>query len=467
MTAGLTTFREVAVALEVPGAIGVPVSPATVIIPGVTRYDTREQRTKYRPTTLNGTAYPYRSTTSTFAFAPQRFEAQASAEALPYILGMALRGAVSGVSDADPTPRYRWRYRPTGNAEDAPDLRTFYAKDTSGNFQYPSTFGTNFTLGGRVDEAFTVQSDLVGQKEVWPSGVMGSPAEIDPFHPFPFAGLTQGRGGLYIDGAASGVPIGTTRFPGCLRSVQLSFDSFMYHRCQALYYTDLHQRALNPRLQLEMEVNSRANDSLSLLAPFKADQRLVVRLLVVGPRVIRTVTAPGAAPTVGASGAGATLAAGSYMARYTWVTEAGESPWSAESAPQAVTLGQTLDVTVPAFPVGVIGWNLYLTPPGGGAGTETGPQNAAPYTGVLAHFGTPYVAKAAAPLVNGATVNDVLQVDYVGQILEPSVIGSNNADGVETVTFTLESEPDVQVPSSGYASGVLDISVYNAMAALL
>lgn len=461
MTAGLMTFREVAAALETPGAIGVPVSPATIIIPGVTKYDTREQRTKYRPTTLNGTLYPYRTTTTTFAFAPQRLEGQAGAESLPYVLGMALKGGVVPVSDGGVAPRYRWRYLPTGSAEDAPDLRTLYAKDTAGNFQYPSTFGSNFSLTGRVDEALTYSSDLVGQKENWPAGGMGTPGEIDPFHPFPFSGLAVGQGGLFIDPAGSGV-LGATRFPGCLRSFTVNFDSFMYHRCQSQYYTAVHQRGLNPRLQLEMEVNSGANDSLSLLAPYKADTRLLVRLLVVGQQIIRTAPAPTTAPAVvNTVAAGATLAPGDYRTRYTLVTEAGESPWSSEAAPTTIATGEALDFTVPALPAGAIGWNAYISPVGGAVGSETGPQNAVPFAGTTGRISAAYVAKSPAPVVNGATVNDVLQLDYAGQILEPSVIGANNADGVETVTFTLESEPDSQL-----GGGVLDLSVYNALATL-
>jgi len=71
----------------------------------------------------------------------------------------------------------------------------------------------------------------------------------------------------------------------------------------------------------------------------------------------------GTAPTV-ASGSsvgasGGTVAAGTYYIKYTWLTATGETVAGPEKT-QAVTAGQTLIITPPAFPTGVYGANVYV-----------------------------------------------------------------------------------------------------------
>lgn len=71
----------------------------------------------------------------------------------------------------------------------------------------------------------------------------------------------------------------------------------------------------------------------------------------------------GTAPTVAASSSvgasGGTLTAGTYYIKYTWLTATGETVAGPEKT-QAVTAGQTLIVTPPAFPAGVYGANIYV-----------------------------------------------------------------------------------------------------------
>lgn len=78
----------------------------------------------------------------------------------------------------------------------------------------------------------------------------------------------------------------------------------------------------------------------------------------------RKIDNNGVAPTtasgssVGASGG--TIAAGTYYIKYTWLTATGETVAGPEKT-QAVTAGQTLIVTPPAFPTGVYGANVYVS----------------------------------------------------------------------------------------------------------
>src|SRR5271165_3143827 len=80
---------------------------------------------------------------------------------------------------------------------------------------------------------------------------------------------------------------------------------------------------------------------------------------------------PSTQATVSVSGSGGLLAAGTYYAQYTFVDPFGETLAGGESAQFTVAAGQVPTVTLPALPVGVQAINLYLTAPGGAAGTET------------------------------------------------------------------------------------------------
>jgi hypothetical protein len=72
-----------------------------------------------------------------------------------------------------------------------------------------------------------------------------------------------------------------------------------------------------------------------------------------------TVTV-GAAPTLSAVAGTATLPAATYYVRYTYVTDKGETAASAESS-LAITLGQNLQIAVPALPTHATSINIYIS----------------------------------------------------------------------------------------------------------
>lgn len=78
-----------------------------------------------------------------------------------------------------------------------------------------------------------------------------------------------------------------------------------------------------------------------------------------------TFTAAGAA-----AGSGSSLAAGTYQVKVTAVNDAGESSPVASTAVSGLTAGQNIDVTIGSAPAGVKYWKLYVSAPGGAAGTE-------------------------------------------------------------------------------------------------
>ncbi len=91
-----------------------------------------------------------------------------------------------------------------------------------------------------------------------------------------------------------------------------------------------------------------------------------------GVRAIASgASAPAATFTVSGAGAGSgsTFAAGTYQVKVTAVNDSGESAPVASSA-VVLTLGQNLDVTLGSVPAGVKVWKLYVSAPGGAAGTE-------------------------------------------------------------------------------------------------
>lgn len=77
-----------------------------------------------------------------------------------------------------------------------------------------------------------------------------------------------------------------------------------------------------------------------------------------------TFTASGAAASTGS-----TFAAGVYQVKVTAINDSGESAPVASGA-VTLTVGQNIDVTIGSVPAGVKSWKLYVSAPGGAAGTE-------------------------------------------------------------------------------------------------
>lgn len=84
----------------------------------------------------------------------------------------------------------------------------------------------------------------------------------------------------------------------------------------------------------------------------------------IGWRLLQTIADATTAPTVTNGASGGTITAGTYYVKYTWVSTNGETKPSSETS-KAITLGQTLITTVPAFPSGVYKAKVYV-------GTATG-----------------------------------------------------------------------------------------------
>lgn len=69
-------------------------------------------------------------------------------------------------------------------------------------------------------------------------------------------------------------------------------------------------------------------------------------------------------------GTGGKLAAGTIQVKLTAVNDAGESAPIQEAAGVVITAGQNLQLAISSVPAGVKSWKVYLSAPGGAAGTE-------------------------------------------------------------------------------------------------
>jgi hypothetical protein len=133
---------------------------------------------------------------------------------------------------------------------------------------------------------------------------------------------------------------------------------------------------------------------------------------------------PAAGPGLAVSGTTGTLPAATYYVKYTWVTASGETVAS-PSTSIAVAAGQQIDVTLPAFPLGVTSANVYISAT---SGSETKQGNTT--TGLFTQSAA-LVAGTALPaantavdqwksVVDGTTVPATNTIAFVSANLAPS-----------------------------------------------
>ena len=87
------------------------------------------------------------------------FESDANYEQLAYLLGMAIKGAVTPTG-AGP---YVWPFVPNLTAINAPDTYTIEYGDDHQAYQSTFCFAKSLELAGKIDDVVTVKADIVGQ----------------------------------------------------------------------------------------------------------------------------------------------------------------------------------------------------------------------------------------------------------------------------------------------------------------
>lgn len=130
-------------------------------------------------------------------------------------------------------------------------------------------------------------------------------------------------------------------------------------------------------------------------------------------------TTPVTVPTLSSQAGGGALAGGTYRCSYTFVDSTGK-----ESCPSPLNLnftltgGDTLRIALPALATGTVSRNIYLTPAGGAAGTET-----LYATGVSTAGAVTYLATSAS-WTDGTTTQAAAAVPPVSYALKLNTSGS-------------------------------------------
>lgn len=125
------------------------------------------------------------------------FASEANYEQLGYLLGMTVRGAVTGGAPADSL--YTYTYAPNLTASSVLDTRTVEYGDDVQAFVSPFCFGTDLELSGTLDDALKVKTNLVGQNVRTQSftGSLSNPTTLTP--------VIFGTGKLYVDTSWAGI----------------------------------------------------------------------------------------------------------------------------------------------------------------------------------------------------------------------------------------------------------------------
>ncbi len=188
---------------------------------------------------------------------------------------------------------------------------------------------------------------------------------------------------------------------------------------------------------------------------------------------------PGSAPTFNVTGGGSVggaLQAGTYYAVYTYTGSNGESAPSDESSSFTVSSGNIPRMTFAAIPAGYSTAKLYLTPPGGAAGTETlyaSGLTGTSYDLATAHQNVLPPASSTAVVADPATAPTVSIQTGAGSLavgtyyLKYTLVDGSGETlaSPETLAFTVTSGTFPRVTLGSLPVGATSFSVYLSLAA--
>jgi hypothetical protein len=176
---------------------------------------------------------------------------------------------------------------------------------------------------------------------------------------------------------------------------------------------------------------------------------------------------PSTAPTMSNGASGGTLAATTYYIRYTWVTATGETYTSPE-ATKAISAGQTLITTIPAFPTGVLKAKVYVGTTAGvanlkyqgdiltsaGSLTITSPIST---TNPIAPEGNaPTVAPTLASVVNAGST--LTATTYYVRYTWVNINGETGSSPEASIAISSGNNLKVTIPA--FANGATSANIY-------
>ena len=209
-------------------------------------------------------------------------------EDLPYILRMALIGAVSPTT-VDTSARL-WTYTPSLTAANVPDTNTLEMGDDTGEYEAEYVFATNLEISAAVDDALKFRADLVG-RQLAASTFTGALADRT------VEDALGAKTKLYMDD--TGGTIGTTQKTLTLIDWTWRLPAHFVvkrHQDGNQYFSGYSEVKMEPELDLLVEYNSTLR---TLRTKYTAETRQLVRLRTQGSlagaaTALREVTIDGA-----------------------------------------------------------------------------------------------------------------------------------------------------------------------------
>jgi hypothetical protein len=152
--------------------------------------------------------------------------------------------------------------------------------------------------------------------------------------------------------------------------------------------------------------------------------------------------------TTGPTAVGGALQAGSYYAKFTYITANGETLPSPESAQFTISAGNVPWIIFPGsfLPQGATGLNLYLTPTNGASGTEVIYAGAASTGAVMPSITTPE------PLTDLS--NFAVRLIPAQGLISPPTVNTTYGHNIRTIRINADTLGDVD-PSWGTYAGAL------------
>ena len=187
MASGLRALRKIQLVKE--GTPGTQIATATARLIGT--LGMQNDQKYYRPEDLEtGKLSSFERSYVVGEQANLPFESDANYEQLAYLLGMTVKGGVTGGSATDSA--YTWTFLPNLTAVNAPDTYTIQYGDDVQAFISGFCFGTEIELSGQLDDAVKVKVPIVGQNVRTGSFTsLTNPTTLTP--------AIVGTGKLYVD----------------------------------------------------------------------------------------------------------------------------------------------------------------------------------------------------------------------------------------------------------------------------
>jgi hypothetical protein len=247
--------------------LGTPVA-ATSIQGGVTAAPHRLAVNNIRPEEFRGDMYRFHSSTVVGRRGELRQQGYVCFDDICYLLGMAIKAGVTGVSDAGSPPAYTRTYTPAGTAVDTPELYTYEVGDDTAFYRYDSVFATSLQISAGVDGLTEYSADLVGRdRAVQAKTAALTQRDVE----YAAANLWTWK----IDD--TGGTLGATAYGGCLLNFQWSIGAFQTFKCMdgTQVFTGISEQGLSAALAMTVMVDSSFS---SLVTKYLNQSRLLVRL---------------------------------------------------------------------------------------------------------------------------------------------------------------------------------------------